>query len=1038
MRQQIIEFAIRNRKSLAIMAAGIVIAGIWRATFLPVDAVPDITNVQVMINSRTGSLDPEQVEKMVTYPIELELQGIANTQQIRSISKFGLSQITLIFEDGTDIYRARQMISERLQNLYGKLPEGVVPEMAPITTGLGEVFMYTLQAKKDSRLDKLPEKEKLMYLRSYHDFRIRPILRKIKGVGDIDSNGGYEREIHINIIPAKMERYGITIDELNLVLADLGKNYGGGYIENEARQVIVRSVFRLPDLETIRSMPVRNGVFGSVIRLRDIATVSNDHAQRVGSATYNGREAVMGTALMIAGSNARVVALSLQNAVENLELPEDVEIKILYSREFLVNTVLDTVFKNLAEGGILVIIILFALVGNLRAAFLVSLAIPVSMAVALLGMEQFGVSANLMSLGAIDFGLLVDGSIVMIENYMRHLHEIPGQKDLKQKITILKNSCAEVITPVVSGLSIVMIVYTPVLALTGTEGKLFHPMAITVLMALGASLVVAVLLMPALAILVLGDKTDEKEPWLFRKLNVLYSLTLEFSLKHGKLILIGFITFAAFTVFLFMRLGANFIPTLGEGDLVLSITRNSDISLTESLKRQFETEKIIAEYPEVAYSFSRIGTPASATDPMGVHLSDTFLILQKDHDQWPLRNGQRFDKNALFLELKRRLESEVASQDVSATQPIEMRFNEMLEGSRADISLRIYGQDLKILQAAIESASEILATIEGAESIESDPLTALRSSPVLDLVPDMLKISRYELSLPAVANALENAMSGRHIGYYFEEDFRIPIFYHLAENLRQSRAMMARIPVALQDGGSVPLGNLVTFNMSENVTTIARSDSRRYAAVSINLADRDVQSFFTEAREKINQNLKLPEGYTISWGGQFQNLEKARNRFAILLPLTLLAILLILFKSYGNLKDTVLVFLNVPFAMTGGVLALWLRDIDFSVSAAVGFIALSGIAILASSVLLSFFRELKMQGEDIEIIVRKGTKLRLRPVLMTTFVAVLGFLPMATSTGIGSELQKPLATVVIGGLVSSTLLVLVILPILYRWVYRSK
>lgn len=1001
---------------------------------LPIDAVPDITNVQVMINTRTAALDPEQIEKTVTYIVEYEMGGLPGLQEIRSLSKYGLSQVILIFEDGTDIYFARQQVAQRLQSLAEHLPPGISPELAPITTGLGEIVMYTVMAKKDSELMKKNEHDRLMYLRTIQDYVIRPELKKIKGVAEIDSNGGYRKEIHINAQTENLEKYGVTFDDLEKKLRTLGDSYGGGYIQKNQQQVIVRTTSDIPDLEKINQIPIKVDVRGHSIRLKQIAEVRADHTPRLGAALFNGEQAVLGTALMYVGANSREVSLDVEQAIKNLKLPEDVEVKIVYTRSFLVDQTIRTVAINLAEGAGLVVIVLLLLLGSFRAAVLVALAIPLSMLVAATGMRLLGISANLMSLGAIDFGLLVDGSVVMIENLLRRYRNLqdPSQLSIHQRLSLVTDSAREVAKPVTLGLLIIMIVYVPILTLTGIEGKMFHPMASTVLMALGASLLIAVFLMPVLGYLIikplkLNPKSEESRA--FNYLQGLYNPILQFTLKKQKLIFSSTLVFAAICFFMLTRLGSTFIPKFDEGDLVIGLVRGTSMSLDESVRQQGLAEKIIQKFPEVQQVFSRIGTPESATDPMGVNFADTFVILKKD---------RKHNKDELFTQISEQIEKELPGHEINPTQPIEMRFNEILEGSRADVSLRIFGPDLNKLMEAIHQAREIVEKIPGVAGAEMDALTALQKSPVLNISLDYDAITKYGVNIQDANKTLEMAMGGIQIGNFYEMDRRFPIVLHLAEEIRNDESQIQKIPVALADGGSIPLEKITNFSENDQVTTIARSFGQRYAALAIFLKNRDVASFVDEAKMKINKDIKLESGYSLSWGGQFKNLEKARKRLLLIVPITLLLIFIILLMDFGSVKQALLVYSSIPLAITGGILFLFIRGIPFSISAGIGFIALLGIAILNSMVLVDFINQLREKGKSVHEAVIEGAKSRLRPVLMTALVAGVGFIPMAYNIGMGAEVQRPLATVVIGGIITSTILTLLILPALYIWAEERK
>ncbi|MBI2891602.1 MAG: efflux RND transporter permease subunit [Nitrospirae bacterium] len=1034
--------SVRNRLTVLLVFAGVAAIGAYLLADLPVDAVPDITPVQVVVNTKTGALDPEQIEKTVSFPIETEMSGIGRVKEVRSLSKYGLSQVVVIFEDGTDIYWARQQVGERLQGVAGELPGGLSPELAPITTGLGEVVMYAVTAKPGSPLAAKPEKDRLLYLRTIQDFVIAPYLkRSVKNVAEVDSTGGYKKEIHIEIHPERLDRYGLTIEEIGERLETLGENFGGGYVQPGGKQVIVRTSGRIEKLDEILSVPVKLDVRGTPIPLSRVADVREDYAQRMGGATYNGEETVLGTVLMLIGANSRLVALDAERALREAPLPPDVEVKLLYTRSYLVNATLKTVAKNLAEGAVLVVAVLVILLGNLRGSVFVSLAIPLSMLFAFIGMRWLGVSASLMSLGAIDFGLLVDGAVVIVENALRRLEENDGKLDSGSRMDLILESVSEVIKPVTVGRIIIMLVYVPILALEGIEGKLFQPMALTVLMALGSSLLVAAFLMPILAYLHLRPAMEGKarETMVFRLLRKTYRPALDASLRHRLTALAPALALLVAALLVYRRLGADFMPPLNEGDLLVNLTRSSDIGVDASLALQKRSDQVIAGFGEVQHVFSRIGTAESATDPMGVHLSDTFVILKKNPSDWPrTENGQPRSVEELYQAIKEELEREAPDQEMNANQPIEMRFGEILEGSRADVTLRIYGKELPVLINLLEKAIAIVEKVPGAEEVEMDALTALRKSPALTARPDPTAIVRYGLDIHQVNRLLEAAMGGQEVGSYYEQRWRFPIVMRVSEEHREDIGTIKSLPVGLPGGGTVPLSAVARFQMTDEVTTIAHDFSARYSAVAIFLSGRDIVGFVEEAKQAVAENLELPEGYTLGWGGQFKNLERARKRLAVIVPLVLVAIFLILWRTFGTLRQALLIYTGIPLAVTGGVFALALRGIPLSVSAGVGFIALMGIAVLNGMVLMTFFNQLRAEGADAWSAAREGALIRLRPVLMTALVASLGFLPMALSTGIGAEVQRPLATVVIGGIVTSTLLTLIVLPVLYAWVEGGR
>ncbi len=1030
--------ALENRFWILAILALFIGIGLWTLPQLSVDAVPDITNVQVVVNTKTGALDPEQIEQTVTKYIEMEMGGIPKVEDVRSLSKYGLSQVTIVFKEGTNIYWARQQVSERLQNVKETLPPRLSPELAPITTGLGEVLMYVVLPKPNSSLSQKPEVEQLRYLRTVQETIIRPFLKsKVQNVADIDSTGGFKKEIHIDVEPQKMVAYGITLEQLAKQLERLGENAGGGYIEQQGNQVVVRSKGTIPNLETLQQYPIKLSVSGTPIRLQDIAKVREDSAQRLGAATYEGKEAVLGTVLMLSGANSRQVSIDSERFLKQVVLPDDVMIKTVYTRSFLVDSTIHTVLKNLAEGAILVVVVLVLILGSFRAALIVASIIPIAMLMAITGMKPLGISANLMSMGAIDFGLLVDGAVVIVENALRNFGLANHPLSKKERLETIWTSTKEVIGPVGLGLVLIMVVYIPILSLEGIEGKLFKPMAITVLLALASALVVTLFLIPVLGYFMVSPKKHVKEPILFRGLQKVFEPLINASFKFPKIVLAAGLGICILAATIYTHMGSDFMPPLDEGDMVINLTRNSKISIDTSVAIQKKSEAIIKQFPGIETVFSRMGTAETATDPMGPHLSDTFIILKKDQREWPKENGKSVTKSRFFELIKSRLDRLVPGQEIAMTQPIEMRFNEILEGSRSDVSLRIFGPDLSVLSDLSDQILKVLGTINGAE-IELDALTALRKSAVLNIVPDISKLNAYGIHLDDANLLIETAMTGQPVGSFYSENWRYPIVLRIAEENRNSPTSIQNIPLALPDGGSIPLSAIARLIEEDQVTTIAHSNGKRYSGLSINLDARDVQTVVQEAKEKITAQVNIPKEYTLEWGGQFESLHSARQKLMIIIPLTLLAIFVLVLGYLKNVGQTIIVLLSIPFAVTGGVFSLYLRGLPLTVSAGIGFIALMGIAILNALVLITFVNQLRASGMPIQKAAHEGVLIRLKPVLSTALVASLGFIPMALNTGMGAEVQRPLATVVIGGLITSTILTLVIIPQLIRLAEKLK
>ncbi|MCG6166759.1 efflux RND transporter permease subunit [Leptospira sanjuanensis] len=1020
-----------------ILSAGIVfflfVYSFFTLKEVPIDAVPDITNVQVIVTVKTGSLDPEQVEKVVTFPLETELMGMPNLIDVRSVSKFGLSNISLIFKEGTDIYQARSMVLERLASAKEKLPNGISPTIVPNTTGLGEIFFYTVEAKPGSKLASLPEKDLLLYLRTVQDYTVRPQLKAlVPGIVEVDSNGGYEKEIHIDLNPSKMKSWGITIDQLIGELSTIGESFGGGFIENDGKVSIVRAYGIKKNLASLSEVTIKRTLTGSSIRVGDIAEVKEHGKQRLGGASSEGKEIVLGTAMMLRGENSYRVNADLNQAVSRLNLPEDVQVRVLLERSFLIHSTIRTVIKNLAEGAILVVLTLFFILFNIKASVIVAMIIPGSMLLTAIFMKVFGISANLMSLGAIDFGLLVDASIVITENVLTRF-EKTSFINREEKIEMILNASLEVLKPVSFGVVVIMLVYVPILTLDGIPGKMFRPMAETVLLALGFSLILAVFFLPPMLFFFIspsakgqGAHRETKKS----RIVELYETYLPILLNNPKPIVIGSVVFFLLTLLIYFRMGTVFLPKLMEGDLMLVVVREGDISIEESLKEQKEVEKLLMEMPEVQSVFSRIGTSSVANDPMGTFNADTFILLKKKSldDLLQAKNWE------LFLDrIHKKVQDRFPSSELTLSQPLEARFNELLEGSRADISVRILGKDLNVLLGLQENLKETLHKISGAAEVELDPIMALRKSRVIDITPDPSKLKYYNISLPSFNNVVESSMSGFELGGYYEEEVRFPIKIWLSEEFRNRESEISDIGVGTLDGGMIPIKLLASIDKKEKVMTISRNRSRRFVAVSVNLRGRDLEGFYSEAKDKISA-MNIPQGYSVFWGGQIENLAKAKEKLSVILPSTLLMIFVVLYLGLRSVRQALLVFFCVPFALTGGIWFLFLRGMDLSVSAFVGCIALSGIAVLNGLVKLDTIHRIREEKNlSVRDAVLEGATSRIRPVIMTALVASFGFIPMAFGGGLGSEVQKPLATVVIGGIVSSTMLTLVILPVFYYW-----
>jgi len=1041
MLNRLLEFSIRQRVFVLLVTCLLIGVGVWSAIRLPIDAVPDITNVQVQVNTAVGSLAPEEIEKLVTFPIENEMAGIPGLVELRSLSKFGLSQVNLIFDEGTDVYRSRQLVSERLQTVVDELPAGVTPKLAPISTGLGEIYYYVIEYAPTAT-NKPPTREaQLMELKLLHDYIVKPRLRSTPGLAEVNTSGGYEKQIVVQPNPDKLKSVGMSFSEVADAIGENVENAGGSVIQLGGEQVTVRAAGRVQTIAEIENLPLKFGGRATPLRVKDVAEVGIGKAVRTGASTYNGEEAVLGSALMLAGENSRLVAKAVDTKLKEIQtkLPAGVLIIPTYDRTVLVDRTIHTVESSLFEGAVLVVVVLLVLLGNWRAALIVALAIPLSLLMAMTGMVQGKVSGNLMSLGAIDFGLIIDGAVVMVENIIRHLAE--KQHKLGRRLTASERahevliSAKEVASPMFFGVIIITVVYFPILALTGIEGKMFKPMAITVIFALVGALALALTLMPALCSYLLGGNIKEEDSFLVRIAKKIYAPLLNFSLRARWFVVAIAVGLFALAVVVFGRLGAEFVPQLDEGSFATHMIRTTSIGIDASIDMQTRGEKLLLEkFPEVAYTFSRLGTAEIASDPMGVNVADTYIMFSPV-EKWRKVNGQPISKEALAALMTEELGKHLPGEGHLFSQPIKMRFNEILEGTRADIAVKVFGEDFTVIEKIAGEVREILEKIPGASDVEFD---ALGKSPLLEIVPKREAMSKYNLHAAELNRVVNTALAGQSVGMLIEGNRRFDIVVRLSEELRGKIDDLKRLPVRVDDGGLLTLGQVADFKMVEQVAAISREYSQRRAAIMVNLRGRDVESFVLEAQQKVASQIKLPDGYTIEFGGQFKNLQEARARLAIVVPVALALIFVLVFMALGSLRQTCLVYTGIPLAVTGGVFALWQRGLPFSISAGVGFIALSGVAVLNGLMMISYFNLLREQGRDVSASVREGAMTRLRPVLMTALVAALGFVPMALASGAGAEVQRPLATVVIGGILSSTFLTLVLLPTLYEWLEQTR
>lgn len=1036
--ESILRAAITRRWLVLAAVLALIILGLWNYQRLPIDAVPDITNVQVQINTEASGYSPLETEQRITYPVETALAGLPKLAYTRSISRYGLSQVTVVFDEGTDIYFARNLINERLGQIKSALPDEIEPVMGPIATGLGEIFMYTVEIDDPEKFDAsaLSDSAGLSnesYLRELQDWVIRPQLMQVKGVVEINAIGGYTRQYHITPEPTKLMQFGLTMEDLVVALKSNNDNRGAGYLERSGQQLLMRTPGQLTSIADIENLIVSNPK-GVAVRIGDLAQVAIGKELRTGAATQNGRETVLGTALMLKGENSRTVARALAIKLEeiNRSLPEGVRAVAVYDRTQLVDKTISTVQKNLLEGALLVIAILFLLLGNMRAALITAAVIPITMLMTITGMVEAGVSANLMSLGALDFGLIVDGAVIIVENCIRRLGEAQrnGNLELKERLQLAYEATSEVIRPSLFGVGIITLVYLPIFTLTGVEGKMFHPMAITVVIALTAALILSLTFVPAAIALIMNGKIAEHENRFMQMAKKLYQPLLLGAFKQRSLVLGGSVVLVIFSIWLSTRLGSEFIPQLDEGDIALHALRIPGTGLDQAVGMQTLLEARIKQFPEVDKVFAKIGTADIATDPMPPSVADNYVIF-KPRSEWPNPKREKADLVAAIETAVR----ELPGNNYEFTQPIQMRFNELISGVRSDLGIKVIGDDLEQLQTSAAEILEVLEQIPGAADARMEQVTGL---PVLTVTPKRDQLAAYGLSVNELQDLVATAIAGESAGLIYEGDRRFELVVRLPEKLRNDLSALERLPVPIKtEPGFVPLNEIATIELAPAPNQVSRENGKRLVIVTANVRGRDLGSFVNEVQTRIASDVKLPAGYWLDYGGTFEQLESASKRLAIVVPLTLLMVIALLVMAFGSIKEALIIFTGVPLALTGGVLALWLRDMPMSMSAGVGFIALSGIAVLNGLVMLAFIRQLYLEHGDLMEAIIQGALTRLRPVLMTALVASLGFVPMAFNVGIGAEVQRPLATVVIGGIISSTLLTLLVLPVLYGLVHRK-
>ncbi|KJK07148.1 MULTISPECIES: efflux RND transporter permease subunit [unclassified Pseudomonas] len=1040
--ERLIQFAIEQR--LMVLLAVLLMAGLGVASYqkLPIDAVPDITNVQVQINTQAAGFSPLETEQRITFAIETAMAGLPGLEQTRSLSRSGLSQVTVIFEEGTDLFFARQLVNERLQQAREQLPEGVEAAMGPISTGLGEIFLWTVEAAEDARkADGSPYTP--TDLREIQDWIIKPQLRNVRGVAEINTIGGFAKEYQIAPDPKRLASYKLTLSDLLTALERNNANVGAGYIERRGEQLLIRAPGQLAGIEDIANIVLAN-IDGTPIRVRNVAEVGIGRELRSGAATENGREVVLGTVFMLIGENSRTVSQAVaQKLVEiNRSLPAGVSAVTVYDRTNLVDKAIATVKKNLIEGAILVIVILFLFLGNIRAALITAMVIPLSMLFTFTGMFSNKVSANLMSLGALDFGIIVDGAVVIVENAIRrlaHAQQHHGRLLTRsERFHEVFNAAREARRPLIFGQLIIMVVYLPIFALSGVEGKMFHPMAFTVVIALLGAMLLSVTFVPAAIALFVTGKVKEDENLLMRSAKRGYAPLLQWVMGHRTLAFTLAGVMVLLSGVLASRMGSEFVPSLSEGDFALQALRVPGTSLSQSVALQQRLEQsVLSQVPEVERVFARTGTAEIASDPMPPNISDSYVML-KPQGQWPDPSKSR---EQLIADIQR-ASARVPGSNYELSQPIQLRFNELISGVRSDVAVKVFGDDMDQLNRTAAQIAATLQAVPGASEVKVEQTSGL---PVLTIEVDRDKAARYGLNVGDVQDTIAVAVGGRQAGTLYQGDRRFDMVVRLSDNLRTDIDGLSQLLVPVPAGtagngqiGFITLADVASLQLVQGPNQISREDGKRLVVVSANVRGRDIGSFVEEAGERLDSQVSIPAGYWIRWGGQFEQLQSAAQRLQVVVPVALLLVFGLLFMMFNNLKDGLLVFTGIPFALTGGVVALWLRDIPLSISAGVGFIALSGVAVLNGLVMIAFIRGLREQGRTLRQAIDEGALTRLRPVLMTALVASLGFIPMALATGTGAEVQRPLATVVIGGILSSTALTLLVLPALYYRAHRKE
>lgn len=1029
---RIIQFSINNAIWVMMFVIAWIGVGIYSYQKLSIDAVPDITNVQVQINSQANGFTAPEVEQRITYPIENAMSGIPNLEQTRSISRYGLSQVTIIFKDGTDIYWARQLINQRLQEAKSALPDSIDPQMSPISTGLGEIYQWVVKAEPNAKKAD-GSAYSAMDLREIQDWIIRPQLQRVQGVAEVNSIGGYNKTYVVSPDLTRLQQLQIPLTDLQDALQNNNENRGAGFIEENGQQLTVRVPGMLTSIQDIQNVTVatKNGL---PIRVADVASVSIGHDLRTGGATYNGQETVLGIAMMMMGENSKTIAKAIDDKVQEIQrsLPQGVVIETVYDRSSLVDKAIKTVAKNLIEGAILVIVILFIFLGNFRAALITACIIPLAMLFTLTGMAEQKISANLMSLGALDFGIIVDGAVVIVENCIRRLAEAQHLKGRlltrSERFTEVFLAAKQARRPLIFGQIIIMVVYLPIFALAGVEAKMFHPMAMTVVLALLGAIILSVTFVPAAVALFVTGEVKEKESRWMMTLKKGYADLLDKAYAFRYVVVTAAVSILILTSAIATRVGSEFAPQLSEGDFALQLMRAPSTGIEESLQIQENVEKqLLKAFPEIKAIFARTGTAEVATDVMPPNISDGIVLL-KPHDHWPNPKETIDELRTRMLQFV----NQIPGNNSEFSQPIELRFNELISGVRSDIGVKVFGDDMQILNQEAEKIAQQLRSIPGASEVKVEQTDGL---PLLNVDVDHALAAQYGLSVKSIQDIVAASIGGQSVGQILQGDRRFDFVIRLQENMRTPQ-QLAQLPIRLPNGGLIQLQDVAKVENILGLAQVSRENGKRRVIVTANVRDRDLGSFVQEMQSKLAQQ-KLPSGYWLGYGGQFENLASATARMQIVVPMALIMIFVLLMAVFSNFKDSLLVFSGVPFALSGGLVALWLRDIPLSMSAGVGFIALSGVAVLNGLVMLTFIKELRATL-DVHAATWKGAVLRLRPVLMTAFVASLGFIPMALATGTGAEVQRPLATVVIGGIISSTILTLVLLPVIYRWMNESK